>query len=285
MSTSDNSSKCSGSGDYLTKQVLLNGQFVTLYSLNGHTWLSSPEDIPALMERLDNERIALFNGEKGPQAESPKEKEGEKSADKSNATPSTKYRMKGPKPRPILEQNGKVFKGPSLEPVSASNTVMKFSSDLPESEVLPKSKTKGKALSKTKVKKLLAEVTDIPKKAKKSVPPKKAAGKTKKVRGEKKEASNAKMKKGATNTRVPTRASRKASSVKATKAEGKKSKDKKKVTSKTATKVGSKVSALKKSKSGASPRAKTSKKPSSKKPAQSNPRSSRKPTSKRGKTK
>ena len=56
---------------YLTKQVSLGGEVVTLYSINGITWLSTPDQLPDLMARLENSRITLTDvksedgGEKG----------------------------------------------------------------------------------------------------------------------------------------------------------------------------------------------------------------------------
>jgi len=127
--------------EYLTKKVTINGQFVTLYSLNGQTWLSSPEEIPEVMARLDNARVTLNDpaqqGEAAAAGEEPApagdKKAGEKKAgekEKSAAPvipPSigSKYRLKGPKPRPILKQNGMVFRGTPVEPFSASAVQVK----------------------------------------------------------------------------------------------------------------------------------------------------------------
>jgi len=126
MNTHD-SSKGSKEQEYLSKRVLVNGQFVTLYSINGQTWLSSPEEIPELMARLENARIMLANPEKAegdaqPAKTPPAEPQAPKVAQ-------NKYRMKGPKPRPILKQGGVVIKGTPIEPISASGTVMAFSHD------------------------------------------------------------------------------------------------------------------------------------------------------------
>lgn len=114
--------------EYLTKKVKVNGQFVTLYSANGQTWLSSPEEIPEIMARLENNRVTLAEAappEGGPapdKAAAPTAKPAEKPL--SPVAPATsiasKYRLKGPKPRPILKQNGMVFKGTPVEPFSAS---------------------------------------------------------------------------------------------------------------------------------------------------------------------
>jgi hypothetical protein len=114
---------------------MINGQFVTLYSANGVTWLSSPEDIPDTMARLDNTRVTLSeekdvereSDEKGPKAD-----KGEK--EKPAAAPAPKlqgsqYRMKGPKPRPILRQGGKVVEGTPIEPISASSVNIKGAAD------------------------------------------------------------------------------------------------------------------------------------------------------------
>lgn len=148
------SSQGSTEKKYISKKVLINGQFVTLYSLNGQTWLSSPEDIPALMDRLENARVTLNAAEKvaegedgklaGAEAKDKKEKKPE--AEAPERVLATKYRMKGPKPRPILRQDGVVIKGTPIEPISASGTVMSFSSDVIESA----KKTGAKSAQSTK---------------------------------------------------------------------------------------------------------------------------------------
>lgn len=117
---------------YISKKVMINGQFVTLYSSNGQTWVSSPEEIPALMERLDTARITITTGGKLPEGEAakvvkPEAKEEDRSVPQK--VMQTKYRLKGPKPRPILKQDGLVIEGTPIEPISASNTTLSFSSD------------------------------------------------------------------------------------------------------------------------------------------------------------
>jgi hypothetical protein len=132
------SNQGSQEGKYISKKVMINGQYVTLYSSNGQTWVSSPEDIPALMERLDNARITLNTAEKvaegeGSKAAKPEAKKTEDQDPKVKEQPErvlqTKYRVKGPKPRPILRQDGLVIKGTPIAPISASSTVLSFSSD------------------------------------------------------------------------------------------------------------------------------------------------------------
>jgi ribonuclease R len=138
------SSQGSGEAKYISKKVMVNGQFVTLYSANGQTWVSSPEEIPALMDRLENARITLNLGEKSPDGEpakaaKPEPKEAQKEEEK-GAPPKvlqSKYRMKGPKPRPILRQDGVVIQGTPIEPISASATTISFSSDV-EGDDAPK---------------------------------------------------------------------------------------------------------------------------------------------------
>lgn len=142
------SAQDSSSGDqsqqYLSKRVMINGQFVTLYSVNGVTWLSSPEDIPDTMARLDNTRITL-NEEAAPEGEKGKGEKGDKGdkAEKAAApppkAPGSQYRMKGPKPRPILRQGGKVVEGTPIEPVSASSVNIKGAADvsLPQVKLSP----------------------------------------------------------------------------------------------------------------------------------------------------
>jgi hypothetical protein len=126
---------------------MINGQFVTLYSVNGVTWLSSPEDIPDTMARLDNTRITLkdenpADGDRGKGDQGDKGERGEK-AEKAAApppkAPGSHYRMKGPKPRPILRQGGKVVKGTPIEPISASTVNIKGPSDvaLPQVKLSP----------------------------------------------------------------------------------------------------------------------------------------------------
>lgn len=134
MSTQDSSSG-DHSQQYLSKRVMINGQFVTLYSVNGVTWLSSPEDIPDTMARLDNTRVTLSEEktpegekEKGDQGE--KDAKGEKDAALAPKTPGSQYRMKGPKPRPILRQGGKVVEGTPIEPISASAVNIKGAADV-----------------------------------------------------------------------------------------------------------------------------------------------------------
>ena len=143
------SAQDSSSGDqsqqYLSKRVMINGQFVTLYSVNGVTWLSSPEDIPDTMARLDNTRIILTEekapeGEKGKGDKAEKGEKGEKAAAAPPPkAPGSQYRMKGPKPRPILRQGGKVVEGTPIEPVSASAVNIKGAADvtLPQVKLSP----------------------------------------------------------------------------------------------------------------------------------------------------
>ena len=120
---------------YLSKRVMINGQFVTLYSVNGVTWLSSPEDIPDTMARLDHTRVILTDEKAAEAAKDAKGEKGEKeSKEKQAAAPPPKpqgsqYRMKGPKPRPILRQGGKIVEGTPIEPVSASSVNIKGAAD------------------------------------------------------------------------------------------------------------------------------------------------------------
>lgn len=145
------SSSVEQSQQYLSKRVMINGQFVTLYSVNGVTWLSSPEDIPNTMARLDNTRVTLSE-EKGPDGEKSEKKDekvenGEKAAAPAPApTPApapkpqgSQYRMKGPKPRPSLRQGGKVVEGTPIEPISASSVNIKGAADvaLPQVKLSP----------------------------------------------------------------------------------------------------------------------------------------------------
>ncbi len=111
MSVRDSSSGDS-SHEYLSKKVSINGQTVTLYSSNGQTWFSSPEEIPEVMARLDNTRVLLNDAK------------GEAPAIAPKAT-SAKYRMRGPKPRPILQQEGGPITGVPVEPISSSAVEVK----------------------------------------------------------------------------------------------------------------------------------------------------------------
>jgi hypothetical protein len=126
---------------YLSKKVMVNGQPVTLYSKNGLTWLSSPEEIEDVMARLDNTRI-LLNDVKGEKTEKDKKDEKsdtggkEKAADEPSLavasqkpTAGARYRMKGPKPRPILKQDGVAIMGTPVAPISASTVQMKVGDD------------------------------------------------------------------------------------------------------------------------------------------------------------
>jgi hypothetical protein len=150
MATQDSSSG-EHNQQYLSKRVMINGQFVTLYSVNGQTWLSSPEDIPNTMARLDHTRITLTDekeGEKDEKSAKDKDQKGEKGdknakEEKAAAPPpkaqGSQYRMKGPKPRPILRQGGKVVEGTPIEPVSASSVNIKGAMDtsLPQVKLSP----------------------------------------------------------------------------------------------------------------------------------------------------
>ena len=158
------------SGEYLSKKVIVNGQFVTLYSSNGHTWLSSPEELPEVMARLENIRISMTDlkgqvvgpgakgeakgGAKGAEATGSDVKgEGEKPpvasvpSEPVISNPS-KYRMKGPKPRPILRQGGVAVKGISVEPFSASTVQVKVEAQKPTQKATPKSKSPVKSAAK-----------------------------------------------------------------------------------------------------------------------------------------
>lgn len=146
MATQDSSSS-EQNQQYMSKRVMINGQFVTLYSLNGQTWLSSPEDIPEMMARLDHTRISLTEEKEGEKKDEKSAKDkGEKGdkAEKAQPTPPPKaqgsqYRMKGPKPRPILKQGGKAVEGTPIEPVSASAVNIKGAMDtaLPQVKLSP----------------------------------------------------------------------------------------------------------------------------------------------------
>jgi len=185
MNTHDGS-KGSKEQEYLSKKVLVNGQFVTLYSINGQTWLSSPEEIPELMARLENARIMLTNPEK-PEGEAQSTKPAKPQAAEAPAPKviQNKYRMKGPKPRPILKQGGVVIKGTPIEPISASNTVVSFSHDQEMSEEkargskgarvdTAKTKSSGKAAGAPKH---IAPVLSAAGKSKKQAVPEKVAPK------------------------------------------------------------------------------------------------------------
>jgi hypothetical protein len=169
MSVQDSSSG-EGRQEYLSKKVSINGQTVTLYSSNGQTWFSSPEEIPEVMARLDNTRV-LLNDPKGeaPPVLAPK-------------PTSAKYRIRGPKPRPILQQDGGPITGTPVEPISSSTLEVKVGQE--SLEVVAKS-TKQPGQASTSVrkgepareyKKLVAPVSTGPKPPKApKVPPVKAA--------------------------------------------------------------------------------------------------------------
>jgi hypothetical protein len=93
----------------MSKKVVINGQAVTLYSLNGQTWLSSPDQLPDVMARLENTRV-LLNDPKG---------EGASLPPKPTAA---RYRLRGPKQRPILQQDGVTIEGTPVPPISAAAT-------------------------------------------------------------------------------------------------------------------------------------------------------------------
>lgn len=166
MSVQDSSSG-DGRQDYLSKKVFINGQTVTLYSSNGQTWFSSPEEIPEVMARLDNTRILLND----PKGEAP--------ALPPKAT-AAKYRMRGPKPRPILQQEGGPITGTPVQPISSSALEVKVSQDACEVVTRPTKAGEQPAVGARKTqpakqyKKLVAPVSTGPKPLK---TPKVAAGK------------------------------------------------------------------------------------------------------------
>lgn len=178
------SNQSSGDGNYISKRVMINGQFVTLYSSNGQTWVSSPEEIPALMERLENARITLNPGEKPQEGEAvPVAKVADAKVEEAPAPKvlQTKYRMKGPKPRPILRQGGQVIEGTPIEPISASSATVSFSSDDGEgmriSPVINPTKQLHRGSSAAPRKKLIAPISPKVLKAKALAEAKAAAAK------------------------------------------------------------------------------------------------------------
>lgn len=266
MNTQDGS-KGSKEQEYLSKRVLVNGQFVTLYSINGQTWLSSPEEIPELMARLENARIMLANPEKAEaEAQQAKPQPAEAQAPK---VMQNKYRMKGPKPRPILKQGGVVIKGTPIEPISASSTVVSFSHDqqIADEEIGNSSRSrneagKSKAAAKGKAPKHIAPVLSIVGKSKKQAVAAQEAPKT-------------------PNAKSGTMKSREAAKAKEAAAASKKTSDKKTLSTKSV--VGKKPVAAKKEQktasakkaSKAAPKAAPKTKTQKAKPASSKKKSSR----------
>lgn len=122
MTTSHDGSSDSSEPKYLTKKVVLNGQTVTLYSLNGATWLSSPDQLPDVMARLDNTRILLTD----PKAAAEQGITPPPAPPKSTGA---RYRMKGPKPRPILQPDGTLLPPSERLPAPAVDTEVKVSGD------------------------------------------------------------------------------------------------------------------------------------------------------------
>ena len=122
MTTSHDGSSDSSEPKFLTKKVVLNGQTVTLYSLNGATWLSSPDQLPDVMARLDNTRILLTD----PKAAAEQGITPPPAPPKSTGA---RYRMKGPKPRPILQPDGTLLPPSERLPAPAVDTEVKLAAD------------------------------------------------------------------------------------------------------------------------------------------------------------
>jgi hypothetical protein len=101
--------------EYMSKKVVINGQTVTLYSLNGVTWLSTPDQLPDTMARLDNTRILLHDPKSGEVSAAPAPAPAPKAT-------AARYRMRGPKPRPILQPDGTLAPVVEREPVAATET-------------------------------------------------------------------------------------------------------------------------------------------------------------------
>jgi hypothetical protein len=122
MTTSHDGSTDSSEPKYLTKKVVLNGQIVTLYSINGATWLSSPDQLPDVMARLDNTRILLTD----PKAAAEQGITAPSAPPKSTGA---RYRMKGPKPRPILQPDGTLLPPSERLAAPAVDTEVKLTAD------------------------------------------------------------------------------------------------------------------------------------------------------------
>jgi len=258
------SAQDSSSGDqsqqYLSKRVMINGQFVTLYSVNGVTWLSSPEDIPDTMARLDNTRITLGE-EKAPEGDKGKDDKagkGDKNEKAAAAPPpkaaGSQYRMKGPKPRPILRQGGKVVEGTPIEPVSASAVNIKGAADvtLPQVKLSPMEQgiRRGKIVAPIAQRRPgKPKVTPPPPKKVTAPPPKVASAKGKApVVASAKAAPPAKLAKGVkAPVKAPEKGKKVAAPVKASKAKAAPAKASKVAPKKVAkpAKVAKKVSAKK----------------------------------------
>jgi hypothetical protein len=99
----------------MSKKVVINGQTVTLYSLNGVTWLSTPDQLSDTMARLDNTRILLHDPKTGEVTAAPAPAPAPKAT-------AARYRMRGPKPRPILQPDGTLAPVVEREPVAATET-------------------------------------------------------------------------------------------------------------------------------------------------------------------
>lgn len=86
---------------YISKTVVVNGESITLYSQNGMTWLSRPDDIPSTMERLENHRITLND----PKAE------GGEAAKKAAKD---RFKPRGPRGAPPTVQTDKKVEDPEI---------------------------------------------------------------------------------------------------------------------------------------------------------------------------
>jgi hypothetical protein len=121
------------------------------------------------MDRLDNSRVMLNSGEKDkdgasgqatkvaadtPKGEKPVEVVNEE--EQSKRPLAAKYKVKGPKPRPILRQDGVVITGTPIDPISASGTMLSFSSDPEYIEADAKMASRGDASKKVGSKKAIA---------------------------------------------------------------------------------------------------------------------------------
>lgn len=61
-------------GNYLTKKVKFQGKDMTMYSLDGITWSSRPDELQAIIDRHSTEQAAFSSDLKGEEREKEKEK-------------------------------------------------------------------------------------------------------------------------------------------------------------------------------------------------------------------
>ena len=133
---------------YLTKKTKFGGQEITLYSLDGLTWSTRPNELQAIMDRHANERILLEAGkEDSEEAEDSKAKKDEEEEDDDLAELSSL----GLGVIPLRPRSDEDEEEKKVAPAKLAKTKVKLSK--PEKKIAKAAKPAKKKVKSIKVKK------------------------------------------------------------------------------------------------------------------------------------